>query len=458
MRKNIVSTICLFLLLFFACASFGAEELDVREHMLENGMKVLILEDHSAPLVAVQVWVGTGARNDPAGMSGVAHLVEHMMFKGTSTVGAEEFSEIIQRFGGTENAGTGRDFTDYFAYVSSSRAEDAMRLWAEIMGNAAFDPEEFLSERDVVLEELRLGLNDPHEVVFDEVTAAAYHAHPYGTPIIGWISDVENITRDEAYNYYKSHYVPSNMTLVIVGDIAENRAMDLARKYFGRIPGGKDPPSVRTVEPKQIGERRIEVRREALLPMFIAAWHIPEARSPDFLTLQVIAQILAGGESSRLHRSLVHERQVATSVSAWPYGLVDAGLLYVTCMVSPAHTAEEAEAMVYEIIEAMKTEPVKDRELEKAVNQYVSSFVFGQESIIRQGFVVGYYEALLSWDVINQLPDMVRSITKEQIMDVASKYLTTDNRTVATLVPLGVEQPGQMMPGMPLEMPGGRRR
>ncbi|MFQ5906565.1 MAG: M16 family metallopeptidase, partial [bacterium] len=220
MRKGTASVFLMVVLA--ACLSFGSDRLDIKEHFLENGMKVLLLEDHSAPLVAVQVWVHVGAKDDPAGMSGVAHLIEHMMFKGTSKMQPEEFSEIVQRHGGTENAGTGRDFTNYFAYVASSRAEEAVSLWANIMADAAFRPGEFLSERDVVVEELRLGLNDPYEAVFNEVTAAAYHAHPYGRPIIGWMSDVQRITREQAYDHYKAFYVPNNMSLVIAGDINED--------------------------------------------------------------------------------------------------------------------------------------------------------------------------------------------------------------------------------------------
>jgi len=459
LRRNVPSFACACLSFFLLVSvSLGAERLEVAERTLGNGLKVLVMEDHSAPLVAVQVWIRVGARNDPSGMSGVAHLIEHMIFKGTGIMGSEEFSEIIQRYGGMENAGTGRDFTDYFAYVPSARAEEAVRLWAEILLGAAFDPAEFISERDVVLEELRLGLNDPYEAVFDEVTATAYHAHPYGRPIIGWMSEVGSITRDQAYDHYRTFYVPNNMTLILVGDIIEDRALDLAQRYFGELKRSPDPPQVRTVEPRQTGERRIEVKREALLPMFEAAWHIPEVSHPDFLKLQVLAQILAGGESSRLHRELVYEKQIASSVSAWAYSLVDPGLFYVTCMVSPDHTAQEAEAALYEIIGSLQNEPVNDRELEKAVNQYVSNFIFGQESILRQAFVVGYYDALLSWEVVNDLALKVKSVSKEEILEVAGRYLTQDNRTVATLIPLRPEGPGRMVPGMGGNTPGGRRR
>ena len=457
MRKSVAS---LFILAAFliAALAFGAEKLDIKEHFLDNGMKVLILEDHSAPLAAVMVWVRVGARNDPTGTSGVSHLVEHMMFKGTDRMEPAEFSETIQRFGGTENAGTGKDFTNYFAYVPSSRVEEAVRLWADIMYGAAFSPNGFLSERDVVLEELRLGLNDPQDAVFEEATAASYHAHPYGRPVLGWISDVQRISRDEAYNYYKTHYVPNNMSLIITGDVTETSAMRLARKYFGKMKKGPEPPKMPTAEPKQTGERRVEVRREAFLPMVTMTWHISAASDPDALPLEVLAEILGGGESSRLHKELVYEKQICTSVSAWPYGLLDPGLFYITCMVSGGHTAEEAENAVYEILEKLKVEPVQDRELKKAANQYLSNLVFMQESILWQGFVIGYYDALLSYDIINRLPEMVKSITKEQIVDVANKYLTTENRTVATLVPLQPKEPEKLMRSMGRGVPGGTRR
>lgn len=457
MRKSVGSLIIL-IALFITALAFSAEKLDIKEHFLDNGMKVLILEDHSAPLAAVMVWVAVGARNDPGGVSGVSHLVEHMMFKGTDRMEPAEFSEIIQRFGGTENAGTGRDFTNYFAYVPSSRVEEAARLWSDIMYGAAFKPDEFLSERDVVLEELRLGLNDPQDAVFEEATAAAYHAHPYGKPVVGWMSDVQRITRDEAFNYYKTYYVPNNMSLIIVGDVIEASAMRLARKYFGKMRKGPEPPEMPTAEPKQTGERRVEVRREAFLPMVTMTWHIPAASDPDVLTLQVLAQILGGGESSRLYKELVYEKQICTSVSAWPYRLLDPGLFYITCMVSAGHTAKEAEKAVYEVADKLKVEPVQERELKKAANQYLSSFIFGQESILWQGFVIGYYDALLSYDIVNRLPEMVKSITREQIMDVANKYLTAENRTVATLIPLQPKEPGRLMQRRHGQMPEGMRR
>lgn len=452
MRRGAAS-LAIVAALLTASLSFCAEKLDIKEHFLDNGMKVLILEDHSAPLAAVQVWVGVGARNEPAGMSGVSHLVEHMMGKGTSQMEPAEFSEIIQRYGGYKNAGTGRDLTNYFAYIPSSRVEEVVRLWADIISNAAFKPDEFLSERDVVLEELRLRLNDPQSAVFAQATAASYHAHPYGRPVIGWMSEVQRITRDEAYNYYKTHYVPSNMSLIITGDVTEASVIRLARKYFGKMKRGSEPPKVSTEEPKQTGERRVEVRREAFLPMVTITWHIPSAKDPDMLPLEVLAQILGGGESSRLHRGLVYDKQICTSVSAWPYRLQDPGLFYITCMVSGGRTAEEAEKAVYEILEKLKVEPVQDRELDKAANQYLSSFVFRQESILHQAFVIGYDDALVSYEIINRLPEMVRSITKEQIMDVARKYLTSENKTVATLVPLPPEEPEKLMRNMGRQMP-----
>ena len=452
------ASLVILITFLIATLAFSVEKLDIREHFLDNGMKVLILEDHSAPLVAVQVWVGVGARNEPRGISGVSHLIEHMMFKGTSRMEPAEFSETIQRFGGTENAGTSRDFTNYFAYVPSSRVEEAMRLWADIMRGAAFKPDEFLSERDVVQEELRLGLNDPQDAVFEAATAASYQAHPYGKPVVGWISDLQQITRDEAYNYYKTYYVPDNMKLIITGDVTETSAMRLARKHFGKMERGSEPPKMPTVEPKQTGERRVEVRREAFLPMVTMTWHIPVTKDPDMLPLEVLGQILGGGESSRLHRELVYERQICTSVSVWPYTLLDPGLFYITCMVSRGHTAEEAEKGVYEALEKLKAEPVEDRELKKAANKYLSNFVFRQESILVQAFVIGYYDGLISYEVVNQLPEMVRSVTKEQIMDVANRYLTAENRTVATLVPLRPKESGMPMRSKGGHMPGGMGR
>jgi zinc protease len=444
--------------LFTAAASLGADKLDVKEHFLDNGMKVIILEDHSAPLAAVIVSVNAGSKNEPAGESGTAHLVEHMMFKGSTHMGAEQFTEIVQRYGGDENAGTERDFTDYFAYIPSSKVEEILKLYEEIMSDVSFRPDEFLSERDVVLEELRLGLNDPYDAVFDAVTAGAYEAHPYRRPITGWISDLRTLTRDEAYSFYKTFYVPNNMRLLLVGDITENEAMRLAKEYFGKIKKSAAPPTVPTVEPEQTGERRIKIEREAFLPMVTMAWHIPAASDSDLIALKVLDQILSGGRSSRLHKELVYEKQICTSVSAWNYELKDPGLFYITCMVSKGHTAEEAENGVYGILGKLKSEPVTDTELKKASNQYLASFVFGQESILSQAFIVEYYDAFFWLQAVNELPQMIRSVTKEQVMRVASEYLTEENRTVGVLVPTPPVEPPSKMPGAMDVTPHGVRR
>jgi len=269
MRKfSVAIAVGIFSILYLISPFLFAQEglrLDIKEHRLKNGLQVLILEDHAAPVVTVQVWCKAGSRNERPGITGVSHVLEHMMFKGTKKRGPEEYSEIVQRHGGTDNAFTSNDMTAYYSVLPSSQIELAFDLEGDRFNRPLF--REFLQERDVVKEERRLGENDPQDRLYEELQAAAFKAHPYGWPVIGWMSDLDQLVEEDLENYFQTYYSPNNLSLVVVGDVKEKDALRLSEKYFGKTKNRGAPPSLRTVEPEQKGERRLEVHGEAQLPV-----------------------------------------------------------------------------------------------------------------------------------------------------------------------------------------------
>ncbi|HYD48050.1 MAG TPA: pitrilysin family protein, partial [Terriglobales bacterium] len=309
----------------------------VREHVLDNGLKVLLLEDHKAPVGVVQLWYKVGSRNERPGFTGLAHVLEHMMFKGTKRYGPEEYSRIIKRNGGNENAFTSNDATTYFATLANDRLDIALELEADRMQNLSFAESEFTPELQVIMEERRMRVdNSPVGVMFEALRANAYLAHPYQWPVIGWMTDLEQATRSDALAFYKTHYQPNNAVLVAVGDFRNDDILERIEKHFGDIPAGTPPPVVRAIEPAQEGERRVTVRRAAELPYVAMAFHVPELGHADAYALEVAAAVLAGGRSSRLYEDLVYKRRLARSAVA-EYDLIsiDPSLFYLYAQPLP---------------------------------------------------------------------------------------------------------------------------
>jgi zinc protease len=416
--------------------------LDIKEFRLDNGLEVLILEDHAVPLVTVQVWYRVGSRNERPGITGISHLLEHMMFKGTPKYGAGLYSQLIQRYGGTQNAFTSYDMTAYHAVLPAARLELALDLEADRMADLLLEPHEIKAEREVVKEERRLRENAPTGPMHEELGALAFKAHPYQWPIIGWMSDIEAITREELLAYYKTYYVPNNATLIIVGDVDTDQAMQAVRRHFGSLPQGPTPPPVRPPEPPQLGERRTEIPRPTALAAIAIAYHIPAFEHADALSLEVLSQILSQGQSSRLHRELVYQRQITTSINADAGLRVDPGLFTIVSMIQAGKTAAEVEAAVYELLEQVTEESIADLELQKAINQALSGFVFQQDSIQQQAFTIGSFHILQSYKVINEYIERLRGVTKQDVARVARTYLTKVNRSVVTIVPISPPKAG----------------
>ncbi|NQS99023.1 MAG: insulinase family protein [candidate division Zixibacteria bacterium] len=413
------------------------ENLNVEEHSLDNGLKILTLEDHSAPIVSFQMWVHTGSRNERQGITGISHLFEHMMFKGSKKYGPEEHATIIKKNGGWCNAFTAQDVTVFFENIVPDKLELVISLEAERLANLALTQETLSSEREVVKEERRYRIDDDNfGSLHEQLLATAYNAHSYGWHIVGWMSDIDAITLEDCREYHRIHYAPNNITLAIVGDFDTKKALKMVKKYYGKIPAQEPPPPVSTVEPPQKGERIAYVKRMAQLPMLFAGYHIPEMIHEDIPPLQVMQKILSDGRSSRLYKRLVYEEQVALYAGGFVDELEDPGLFNVYCAMNAGHEIDEGKRLLFEEIERFAKEEVSDKELQKAMNQLEADFVFGLQTNMRKGLSIADYAVRAGdYKKIVEAYKKLQSVTKEDIMRVAEEYLVEDNRTVIILVP-----------------------
>jgi zinc protease len=415
-----------------------AQDLKVTETVLPNGLKVLLKEQHKSPVVTFQVWYRVGSRNERLGRTGISHVLEHMMFKGTTKYGPKQFSRTVQRNGGNDNAFTSKDYTAYFENFAADRLELAMDLEADRMRNLLLDPKDFQSERDVVKEERRMRTeDDPTQTMVEQMMATAFAAHPYQWPVIGWMADLTNLTRDDLADHYRTYYTPNNATIVIVGDFDTAKVLPLVRKHFGSVPRGAEVPKVGAVEPKQLGEKRIIVKQEAELPAVFAGFKAPNLTNPDSYALNVLQGILSSGRSSRLYRSLVYEKQIALYAGGdYDDVSADPNLFYLYAGVMPGKTTEEVEKALYAEIDRFKTEPVSDEELQMAKNQAEASFIMSQDSVFYQAMLLGQYETVAGWKYLEKYLEGIRAVTKDDILRVAREIFTEDGRTVGVLVPI----------------------
>ena len=425
--------------------SFGQINFPVEKFTLDNGMTVLISEDHSAPVVTYQVWRKVGSKNERPGITGISHLCEHMMFKGSKNVGPEEHSRIIQANGGIDNAGTSFDYTMYWERIANDKLELAINLEAERQKYLNPTQETFSSEREVVKEERRMGVdNSPYGLLFEQILNSTFAAHPYHWHVIGFMSDLDNITLNDLKEYYRVYYAPNNATAVIVGDVNPKEVMKLMHKYYDDVPSQPPPPKVGTVEPEQIGERIAYVHKIGQMPAFMVSYHIPEFGHADIYPLRVAAQILFNGQSSRLYQKMVYQDQSALTVAGDCFYLQDPGLFFAFAIMQPGRTAEEGEKTLFEQIDKIKTEPVDPKELQKAKNQLESEFVFGLQSVSDKGEQIGYYQNILGdYTKLFGEANKYQAVTAEDVMRVAKKYFDTNNRNMVVLVP---EMPKEQAP------------
>jgi zinc protease len=425
------------LLSLSGAAPVFSQDLKVTEKVLPNGLKVLLKEEHKAPVVTFQIWYKVGSRNEKLGRTGVSHVLEHMMFKGTKKYGPKQFSQTVQRNGGNDNAFTGKDYTAYFENFASDRIAISLDLESDRMQNLLLDPKEFLSERDVVKEERRMRTDDdPTNTMVEQMTAAAFIAHPYQWPVIGWMADLNSLTRDDLVEHYRRYYAPNNATIVVVGDFDTRTLLPQIEQHFSSIPQGPAVSAVGAVEPRQLGERRIIVKKQAELPAVFAGYHTPDIKHADSFALEVLQGVLSSGKSSRLYKALVYEKQLALYAGGDYDNIAnDPSLFYVYAGVMPGKTTDEVEKALYAELEKLKTAPVAEEELQKAKNQIESSFIMGQDSIFYQAMLLGQFETVANWKLLEKYVENIRAVTKEDVMRVAKQYFTEDNRTVGILVP-----------------------
>ena len=416
-----------------------AGRLMVQEFTLGNGLKVLLVEEHKAPVITVQIWYKVGSRNEVMGRAGLSHMLEHMMFKGTPKYGKGEFSKIIEKNGGNDNAFTSQDYTAYFENLAADKLELALEMEADRMKGLLLDEKEFKLEREVVKEERRLRVEDvPMAYLVEQMYAQAFMVHPYHWPIIGWFNDLDAMTREDLKTYYEKYYAPNNATLVIVGAVKAETALPLIKKYFEGIPKGSLPQPPSIVEPEQKGERRIVVKRETQLPFIYFGYKVPNFKSPDVHALAVLENILSTGKSARLYDALVYRKKLALQVGAGYNELAaDPELFTFYATVKPAVRIAAVERAVLAEIDRLKKEPPTDHELQKAKNQVEARYLFEQDSVFRQAMLLGTAETVgAGWQYVADYVDKLRGITAEDVHRVAKKYLNEDARTVGILIPV----------------------
>jgi zinc protease len=421
------------------CSPSGAAIRDsVTDTRLSNGLKVIMFENRKAPLVTFQVWYRVGSRNEQWHKTGLSHVLEHMMFKGTPAVPGPEFSRIIQENGGNYNAFTSSDFTAYFATMRADRIGSVVELEADRMRSLIISEEDFSTERMVVMEERRQRTEDnPKSILVEQLHAVAFVQQPYRWPIIGWMEDLQRLTREDLRGYYDRYYCPANAFIVIAGDFQREEMLRALEKTFGVLPAGSAPEDVRFVDPPQSGEKRIVVKKEAKLPAVVMGYRVPNYRERDAYVLEVIEALLAEGKSSRLYESLVRKHRLALGVYAGNSLLsLDPDLFMVSAECMPGVSPRRIEAEIDREIARLRTVKVTPRELAKAKNLLEASFVFSQDSIFSQAMLTARYEIAGDWHMWDEYLKRIREVTGEDITRVAKKYFTRDGRTVAILEPL----------------------
>ncbi|MBT7308589.1 MAG: insulinase family protein [Gammaproteobacteria bacterium] len=415
--------------------------------VLNNGMKVIVKEDHRAPVVVSQVWYKVGASYETDGITGISHMLEHMMFKGTEKHGPNEFSKIISENGGRENAFTGQDYTAYFQRLEKSRLAISMELESDRMRNLTLPEEEFLKEQKVVQEERRMRTEDkPTSLTYEQFMATAFQTSPYHHPIIGWMDDIENYTVEDLRRWYAMWYAPNNATLVVAGDVNGAEVVAMAERFFGPLkPSRLEPPKPRR-EVKQLGPREVVVRVPAEIPYLLMGFPVPTVATAEEAwepyALEVMAYVLDGGKSARLNKNLIRGAKVVTSAGVGydPYDRLQTLLLLDGVPVAGQSVETVKQALLGELKE-MKRQPVTSSELERVKAQVVAAKVFEQDSVFYQAMQMGTLETIgLDWREVDRYAENIRKVTAAQVLAVANKYLDLNRMTTAILEPLPIER------------------
>jgi len=442
------STLLQFFLFFIACsqcawAAPASQPGGTHEYQFSNGLKLIIQEDHRAPTVAHMVWYRAGSMDEMNGRTGVAHVLEHMMFKGTEKVKAGEFSRLVAALGGRENAFTSRDYTAYFQQVEKSKLNEVMKLEADRMSNLNFDDAEFLKEIQVVMEERRLRTEDnPSSLLNESLMATAFMSSPYRHPVVGWMNDLENMKATDARDWYRSWYAPNNATVVISGDVDPGQTRQAVEKYYGVISAHELPVRKPQIEPVQKGIKHVEVKAPADSPQLAMAWKVPRLQvgvldDVEPYALELLSAVLDGYDNARLNRVMVKQERVVNDVGV-SYDMISRGpeLFQINVSLAKGKTVTQAEASIRRALKEIVQKGVLDSELKRIKVRLLSSQIYKRDSIFGQAMEIGGMEmAGFSWRDIDPMLEKMQTITPEQVQAVAKKYLLDESLTIAVLDP-----------------------
>ncbi|MBO0593755.1 insulinase family protein [Cellulophaga sp. E16_2] len=431
--KNIIITL-VFLQLAMSLHSQSKVE-DVKNFTLTNGMKVVVLEDHSIPNANMYIFWKVGSRNEYPGITGLSHFFEHMMFNGSKKYGPKMFDRIMEASGGSNNAYTSEDVTVYTDWFPSSAMETIFDLEADRIADLALDPKMVESERGVVLSERSTGLeNSNFRNISEEVKASAFSAHPYRWSVIGYESDIKNWTIEDLQAYFDTYYAPNNAVVVISGDVTLEKVEKMAKQYLEPIKAQPEPRKVHTVEPVQRGEKRVMVHKEVSTPNVLIAYHVPETQHEDHYALDVLSSILSNGKSSKLYSKLVNETQMATSVFAYMPESFDPNLFYFYGIANQEVSADALEKGILNVLEDVIANGVSEQELQKVKNQKLMEFYETLETINGKSNTLGSYEVYFGdYKKMYEAPAAYEKVSVEDIKRVAKKYFIKSNRTVGVL-------------------------
>lgn len=416
----------------------------VQKAILKNGLTILTKEMHDKPVVATIIWYRVGSRNEELGQTGKSHFLEHMLFKGTDRYRKGEIDLITHLNGGANNAFTWLDFTAYYITFASDRWEAALEIEASRMRNTTFAEEEFASEKQVVEEELRIGLDGPWEALENEVWATAFRQHPYHWPTVGWLEDLEAASGADMKAYYDKWYHPRHATLVVAGDFDTVEVLQKIEELFGPVPPGPVIAPLNILEPPQRGEKRLVVKKQTPVERLLIGYHAPEVAHPDSYALKVAEAVLSTGKSSRLYQRLVERDQSVTKADACYHDHIDPSLFYFQAELKPGFKLADVERATFEEIDRLKRGDISTAEIDKAKRQIEASLVLSSEEPLQQATLLGQYETIAfgehvpedsrGYHYLDTLLERVAAVTTQEIATAAQKYFTEDNRTVGYLI------------------------
>lgn len=441
--KKLFSWMATSAVLLISFSAYGTE-MNTKEFKLDNGLKIVVREDHRAPVAVAQIWYKVGSADEVSGTTGISHVLEHMMFKGTKKYPLESYSELVSDNGGRNNAFTSDDFTAYYIEMDASKLDLSFELEADRMQNLSFRPEDFEKELNVVKEERRLRTDDnPQQITYERFVAASNTAGPYYHPVIGWMNDIEQLTVEDVYDWYKNWYGPNNAVLVVLGDVDPDEVFALAKKHFGSIDKPAKKMTKTSKRVPSLGETRLSIKIPAKLPYLLMGFDAPSAMTVSEeeayvpYALMVADAALSGGSSARFAKHLVREQEIAVAASAYydPFKRFNS-LFILSGIPAQDHTLEDLETAVWLQLDRLKNELLSEQELEKLKTQIVANEIFEKDSMSEQATMLGAFESVgMSWRDADAYVDKIKKVSAEQVQKVAQQYFNRDAITVATLIP-----------------------